>query len=97
MVAARLIFETKRIFGDGHIVQARIWAVPKPVRGSRHDLKYSLFYGKEGERLIGYDNEAGKGDHRHYGDQQEAYTFATVEQLVSDFLRDVSAMRGGEI
>ena len=39
--------------------------VSGPVRGSEHGLKYSLFYGAEKARLIGYDNEAGKGDHRH--------------------------------
>jgi hypothetical protein len=97
MAAATLIFETKRLYDDGRIVQARIWVVPMPVRGSGHSLKYSLFYGSEGERLVGYDNEAGKGDHRHYGDREEAYAFKSVEQLVADFLADVSALRGGKV
>jgi len=29
-------------------------------------LKYSLFYGRSGVREVGYDNECGKGDHRHF-------------------------------
>ncbi len=96
MPRAQLLYDLKRQYDDGHIVQARIWQVPSPVRGSAHSLKYSLFYGYEGERLVGYDNEAGKGDHRHYGDRQENYRFTNLEQLVADFMADVAAQRGGE-
>ena len=97
MANATLLFETKRLYDDGRIAQARIWVVPAPVRGSSHVLKYSLFYGSKDARLVGYDNEAGKGDHRHYGGREEPYTFMTVEQLVMDFLADVSALRGGDV
>ncbi len=71
----------------------KLWLVPGAVRGSRHRFKYSLFYGRPGERLIGYDNEPGKGDHRHYGEREEPYIFETPERLVADFLRDVRALR----
>jgi hypothetical protein len=56
-------------------------------------FKYSLFYGRHGERLIGYDNEAGKGDHWHYGDRETPYRFTTPERLIADFLADLRAMR----
>ncbi|HEY5107775.1 MAG TPA: DUF6516 family protein [Caulobacteraceae bacterium] len=87
----------KRVYDDGRIVEARIWLVPIAVRGSDHQLKYSLSYGSDGDRVVGYDNEAGKGDHRHYNDRQEAYAFTTVEKLVADFLADVSRIRGDAI
>ncbi len=74
----------------------KLWLVPNPVRGSRHSFKYSLFFGRAGDRLVGYDNEAGKGDHRHYRDREEAYPFTTPEQLVADFLADVRAIRRGQ-
>ncbi|WP_206171961.1 DUF6516 family protein [Thiorhodococcus mannitoliphagus] len=32
-----------------------------------------------------YDNEAGKGDHRHYEEQEEPYGLLSVEQLLADF------------
>ena len=96
MPRAQLLYDLKRQYDDGHVVQARIWHVPSPVRGSAHNLKYSLFYGHEGQRLVGYDNEAGKGDHRHYGDRQEIYGFTDLEQLVADFMADVAAQRGDE-
>lgn len=91
---ATLILHRKRQFDDGAISEMRLWLVPSPVRGSRHAFKYSLFYGRGGERLIGYDNEPGKGDHRHYGDREEPYLFTSPEQLMADFLADVRAARG---
>lgn len=54
-----------------------------------HGLKYSLFFGRDGERIIAYDDEAGKGDHRHYGDREEPYRFTTMENLIADFWNDV--------
>ncbi len=93
MPAATLILHRKRRFDDGAISEIKLWLLPKPVRGSRHLFKYSLFYGRHGERLIGYDNEAGKGDHRHYGDRETPYRFTTPERLIADFLADLRAMR----
>ncbi len=71
-----------------------IWEVASPVAGSAHELKYGLFYGANGKRLVGYDNERGKGDHRHIEDRQERYAFKTVELLMGDFLNDVRRLRG---
>jgi hypothetical protein len=71
-----------------------LWRVPKPVSPARHSLKYSLFYGRPGVRMIGYDNERGKGDHRHFQGVETAYPFSTVEQLVTDFWSDVHGLRG---
>lgn len=96
MRRAALILHRKRLFDDGAVAEMKLWHVPAAVRGSRHSFKYSLFYGRPGERLIGYDNEAGKGDHRHYGDREEIYEFTTPEKLISDFLQDVRAARRGE-
>ena len=67
------------------------------VPGSAHLFKYSLFYGSGGERLVGYDNEAGKGDHRHYSDKKEDYAFTTFRQMLTDFLADVRQLRGGRL
>jgi hypothetical protein len=65
-----------------------------PMAGSAHKLEYSLFYDMSGTRLVGYDNERGKGDHRHFEDRQERYVFKTVELLIADFLADVRGLRG---
>ena len=96
MKAERVIRE-RIVFGDGAILEMKVWRVPVQVPGSRHMLKYSLFYGRPGERLIGYDNERGKGDHRHYGEREEAYSFVSIEQMLLDFQADVERLRGERI
>lgn len=75
-------------------MEMTIWSVPSPVPPSVHGLKYSLFHGYPGQRLVGYDNERGKGDHRHLEGRELPYAFATVERLVADFLADVQQIRG---
>jgi hypothetical protein len=89
MESARRILYRKRYYQDGTISELTLWLVPNPVRGSTHSFKYSLFYGRPGTRLVGYDNEPGKGDHRHYEGREERYVFTTPEQLIRDFLTDV--------
>jgi len=91
---ATLAFYDKQVLPDGTIVEMKIWSVPEPVPGSAHGLKYSLFYGRPGDRLVGYDNERGKGDHRHIEGKEEPYRFSSAEQLVQDFLADVHRQRG---
>ena len=72
---ARLAFHDKRVLPDGSIVEMKIWEVSQSVPGSKHRLKYSLFYGRPGQRLIGYDNERGRGDYRHSEGKEQPYTF----------------------
>jgi len=91
---AELLFRDSRVFDDGSLMVIKIWSVPKPVPPATHGLKYSLYYGRLGERLIGYDNERGKGDHRHYGKREEVYRFVSLEKLLDDFLADIEKHRG---
>ncbi len=44
--------------------------------------------------LVGYDNERGKGDHRHVQGKEGTYAFGPPEQLIEDFLADVRRVRG---
>lgn len=87
-------FHDRGEYPDGAIVEMTIWVVSAPVVGSVHAFKYRLFYGYPGKRIVGYDNERGKGDHRHIEDREERYVFSSVEKLVSDFLSDVRHVRG---
>jgi hypothetical protein len=93
---AELLFAQRIDYDDGAIVEMVLWRVPSPIQPSKHGLKYSLFYGRPGSREIGYDNERGKGDHRHFQGKEAAYAFSTVEQLMADFWSDVRALRGDE-
>jgi hypothetical protein len=93
---AELLFQQRIDYDDGAIVELVLWRVPSPVPPSHHSLKYSLFYGRPGIREVGYDNERGKGDHRHLKGAEGAYAFTSVEQLMADFWSDVRSLRGGE-
>ena len=93
---ATLLFQQRIDYDDGAIVEMVIWRVPSPVVPSTHGLKYSLFYGRPGLREVGYDNERGKGDHRHFQGTETAYTFSSVERLMTDFWFDMRVLRGGK-
>jgi hypothetical protein len=93
---AELLFHQRIDYDDGGIVEMVLWRVPSPVLPSTHGLKYSLFYGRHGVREVGYDNERGKGDHRHFKGVETGYAFVSVEQLIDDFWADVMGLRGNE-
>ena len=87
------LFRLKYELDDGAIVEMVIWGLPRPVPGSQHKFKYRLYFGKGGKRIVGYDNERGKGDHRHLRGAEQAYQFVSTEKLVEDFLADVEEAR----
>ncbi len=97
MANAVLLFSEKRVYEDGTILQAKLWVLPgsKRVPGSAYSLKYSLYYGRPGQRIVAYDNESGKGDHVHRGNLETSYKFISIEQLMEDFLAEVRALCGG--
>ena len=82
------VLHEKKAYGAGFI-EVVVWAVPVPVAPSVHGFKYRLAYVVEGERVVGYDNERGKGDHRHVRGVERRYAFVDVSTLLADFLRDV--------
>jgi hypothetical protein len=47
----------------------------------------------EGVCVLRFDNESGKGDHKHIGERQVAYTFMTLDRLVDDFWQAVEDWR----
>jgi Family of unknown function (DUF6516) len=86
---ALLLAHTKEIRDDGTIIEVVIWELPEPLPPSQHFYKYRLYYGTASEHRVRYDNERGKGDHRHVGGHEVAYAFVSVERLLDDFERDV--------
>ena len=97
MNKATLIIQDKLLFEDGAILAVKVWLVPAAVPPSHHPFKYSLFYGRPGHRLIGYDNERGKGDHRHLDGVENSYRLQSIERLLADFRADVERARGEPI
>ena len=70
-------------------VEVVVWRVPERVPFSRHVYKYRLAYVVGGRCVVRYDNERGKGDHRHFGEREESYEFSTPDRLMADFATDI--------
>ena len=85
------IARSKEVRDDGSIVEVVIWELLEPLPPSEHRYKYRLFYGKPGEERVRYDNERGKGDHRHLAGLETEYEFVSVERLLDDFEHDIEA------
>ena len=86
---AIVLLRTRVAFSETAFADLSIWKVPKPVKGSTHAFKYRLAYVVNGACVVRYDNEAGKGDHRHFGSEEKAYSFQTPEKLIDDFEHDM--------
>ena len=90
---ARLITRFKNVTPESGVIELVVWRVPEPVRPSGHEFKYGAAYAIDGVRVVGFDNERGKGDHCHVRGAERRYTFVSVEQLIEDFIAAVDAAR----
>ena len=90
---ATLILREKIVFDDDSFVELIVWKLPRRLAGSTHDFKYRLALVSKNTCVMRYDNEAGKGDHKHLGEIETDYTFVGLEQLQSDFWDDVVRWR----
>ena len=88
---AVLVAQAKEVRDDGSIIEIVVWELSEPLAPSTHRYKYRLYYGAAGIGRVRYDNERGKGDHRHLGDREDDYVFTTLDQLLADFESDVNA------
>ena len=72
------------------IAELLLWQVPNPRADSTHQFKYRLAYVVDSVCVLRYDNEEGKGDHKHFEGKESVYRFTTPEQLINDFQRDIA-------
>ena len=75
-------------------VDVVIWRLAEPAPPSSHSFKYRLAYVVDNNCVLRYDNERGKGDHRHAAATEDPYTFSTPEQLMADFEADIARWNG---
>jgi hypothetical protein len=90
---ARLLLRERRIIAEDRFADLVIWQLPSPAPGSIHSFKYRLAFMVDGKCVLRFDNETGKGDHKHVGSRQVSYRFKNIEALVEDFWRDIEAWR----
>lgn len=78
------------IFSEYKFAELVIWQLPSPLRGSTHSYKYRLAYVVDEICVLRYDNEAGKGDHRHVDGAELRYAFTSPEKLLNDFRQEIA-------
>jgi hypothetical protein len=83
-MTAKQLLRDRKEFARG-TVERVVWRLPQPVPPCTHCFKYRLVYVEDGRRVIGFDNERGKGDHYHSEGREAPYRFTTLERLLDDF------------
>jgi hypothetical protein len=89
MKAVELV-RTRIIYSETAFAELVLWQLPASLPGSSHQFKYRLAYVVRGECVLRYDNEAGKGDHRHYGSKESGCVFTDPDELIAAFQADIA-------
>jgi len=87
---AILVARTRIVYAENAFAELVLWKVPTPVVSSSHEFRYRLAYVVDGVCVVRYDNEAGKGDHRNFGERESDYSFTTPEALLAAFERYIA-------
>ena len=83
----------RHIVAENAFVEMVVWRLPSPLSGSHHDYKYRLAFIVNGMCVLRYDNEVGKGDHKHRGEEEIPYVFTTPKALLEDFWNAIDNWR----
>lgn len=92
-MTAELVTRFKDVTPEGGLIEFVVWRLPEPVPPCGHPFKYRLVFALAGRRVIGFDNERGKGDHWHLDGVERPYTFVSVDQLIENFIGEVETWR----
>ena len=87
---ATLLARTRIVYSARAFAELVLWRVPASVPGSDHGFKYRLAYVVDRVSVVRFDDEVGKGDHRHFGAVESTYRFSTPERLIADFQADIA-------
>jgi hypothetical protein len=90
---AELMLNERRIVSENAFAEIVVWRLSSPVSGSHHGFRYRLAFVVDGRCVLRYDNETGKGDHKHVGEDEIPYFFTTSQTLLNDFWNDVDKWR----
>jgi len=88
-VKAALLTQTRVAYTESSFAEIVVWEVSHPLEGSAHSYKYRLAFVVDGVCVLRYDNESGKGDHRHTLSREARYRFLSLDRLFADFDRDI--------
>jgi len=80
------------ILSANTFVEVVVWEVSESLEGSEHQYRYRLALVIKGECVMRYDNESGKGDHKHIGNKESDYNFTDIDRLLADFWNEVGRL-----
>ena len=92
---AELLLRERFVLSRRAFVEIVVWKLPKPLSRSIHAFKYRLAYVANGRCVLRFDNEAGKGDHKHVDEIEVPYEFTDLARLQDDFWAAVRRRRRG--
>lgn len=84
------LFRQRIVYAENRFAELVLWRLPTPAEGSRHSFKYRLAYVVDEVCVLRYDNETGKGDHRHWNGVESTYKFSNPDKLLADFQSDIA-------
>jgi hypothetical protein len=87
------LLNERHVIGEDAFVEMVVWALSAPLAGSSHKFKYRLALVVKGDCVLRFDNEAGKGDHKHIGPKEIPCIFTTPQALLDDFWNEVDHWR----
>jgi hypothetical protein len=90
---AELMLNERHAVSEEAYVEMVVWGLTSPVTGGQHGFKYRLAFVVDGRCVLRYDNERGKGCHKHLGEDEIPYFFTTAHALLDDFWNDVDHWR----
>ena len=90
---AELVFKIRFDISDDSFAEMVAWQLPEPLRGSSHNFKYRLAFIEDEVCVLRYDNETGKGDHKHVGKREFDYHFVGLKELEQDFRAEIERLR----
>ena len=89
---ATSLLKQRVAISENAFVEMFVWEIPNPLSGRNHLYKYRLALVVNQVCIMRYDNEPGKGDHKHIGEEEFEYNFTTAEKLIEDFWKDVEKL-----
>jgi hypothetical protein len=90
---AKLMLRERHVISEISFVEMVVWHLPAPLSGSSHHFKYRLALVVNGLCVLRYDNESGKGDHKHKVGEEISYQFSSPQALLGDFWQEVDNWR----
>jgi hypothetical protein len=87
---ATLLVRNRIVLSEDAFADVVLWQLPIPLPGSTHSFKYRLAYVVKGICVLRYDNESGKGDHRHFNEVETRFVFTNPESLIAAFQADIN-------